>query len=255
MLKVISRKIVRKTLEMIKKLSDVEEDDEGEEEEEEEEDNNDLKEEEKTEEQKKKEAEERRQRRVDRYNEFWTQFGKNIKLGVIEDSPNRQKLAKLTRWYSSRNITALTSFDDYIDRAKTGQDNIYYIAGEDKNQLMKSPIIEGLLKKGYEVLLLDDPVDEFTFQHLNEYEKKKLVNVGKGDFKAPEDDDLTRRRNKKLKKVFQPLTDWWRKLLAESVDSVQISHRLVNDPIVIVSSESGYSANMERISKAQAYTN
>ena len=120
---------------------------------------------------------------------------------------------------------------------------------------MKSPIIEGLLKKGFEVLLLDDPVDEFTFQHLNEYEKKKLVNVGKGDFKPPEDDDLTRRRNKKLKKVFQPLTDWWRKLLSETVDSVQISQRLVNDPIVVVSSESGYSANMERISKAQAYTN
>jgi heat shock protein 90kDa beta len=254
MLKVISRKIVRKTLEMIKKLSDADEE-EGEEEEEEEEDTNDLKEEERTEEQKKKDAQERRQRKIDKYNEFFQQFGKNIKLGVIEDSANRQKLAKLTRWYSSRNTTELTSFDSYIERAKTGQDSIYFIAGEDKAQLMSSPIIEGLLKKGYEVLLLDDPVDEFTFQHLNEYEKKKLVNVGKGDFKAPEDDDLTRRKNKKLKKIFQPLTDWWRKLLAENVDSVQLSQRLVQDPIVIVSSESGYSANMERISKAQAYTN
>lgn len=254
MLKVISKKIVKKTLEMIKKLSETD-DDEGEEEEEEEEDNENLKEEEKTEEQKKRDQQERRQRKIDRYNEFFQQFGKNIKLGVIEDSANRQKLAKLTRWYSSRNTTELTSFDDYIERAKTGQDSIYFIAGEDKAQLMQSPIIEGLLKKGYEVLLLDDPVDEFTFQHLSEYEKKKLVNVGKGDFKAPEDDDLTRRKNKKLKKIFQPLTDWWRKLLSEHVDSVQLSQRLVQDPIVIVSSESGHSANMERISKAQAYTN
>lgn len=120
---------------------------------------------------------------------------------------------------------------------------------------MSSPVIEGLLKKGYEVLLLEDPVDEFTFQHLNEYEKKKLTNVGKGDFKTPEDDDQGRRKLKKLKQVFKPLTDWWRKLCAETVDSVVISQRLVNDPIVVVSSESGHSANMERISKAQAYSN
>lgn len=178
-----------------------------------------------------------------------------MKLGIIEDSANRQKLAKLTRWYSSRNTTELTSFDQYIERSKAGQDNIYFIAGDNKDTLLASPVIEGLLKQGYEVLLLEDPVDEFTFQHLNEYEKKKLVNVGKGDFKAPEDDDETRRRFKKLKQIFKPLTDWWRKLCSETVDSVAISQRLVDDPIVVVSSESGHSANMERISRAQAYSN
>lgn len=256
MLKVISRKVVRKTLEMLKNLADADGDDEDEDEGEEEEETDDgIKEEEKTDEQKKSELDARRQKRIDRYNEFYAQFGKNIKLGVIEDTANRQKLAKLTRWYSSNNLTELTSLDDYITRCKPGQDNIFYIAGEDKKQLMKSPIIQGLLKKNFEVLLLDDPVDEFTFQHLTEYEKKKLVNVGKGDFKQPEDDELTRQKFKKLKKIFKPLTDWWSKLLSETVDQVQISQRLVHDPIVAISSESGHSANMERISRAQAYSN
>ena len=88
---------------------------------------------------------------------------------------------------------------------------------------MKSPILQTLLKKGYEVLILDDPIDEYVFQHLTEYEKKKLVNVSKGDFKIPDDDDNSRRRVKQLKKVFQPLTEWWKKLLSDDVDSVTIS--------------------------------
>ena len=178
-----------------------------------------------------------------------------MKLGVIEDQQNRQRLAKLTRWYSSNNSTELISLDDYIGRVKPGQDSIYYIAGDDKAQLLKSPVIQGLLKQGYEVLLLDDPIDEYCFLHLTEYEKKSLINVGKGDFRTPEEGDSSRRRLKKLKKVFQPLTDWMRKLLADTVDTVSISSRLVNDPIVVVAGEGGSSANMERIVKAQAYSN
>nr|BAF33716.1 heat shock protein 92 [Paramecium caudatum] len=251
MLKVISRKIVKKILELFQDAASVDEDDEEDDTEEGEEDDSMA---ETTPEEQQRLKDEKKKKKVDDYNEFWKEYGKNIKLGVIEDSSNRQKLAELTRWYSSKNATDLTSFDDYIERAKPGQDSIYYLAGENKEQLMASPIIQGLLKKGYEVLLLDDPVDEFTFQHLNEYKQKKLVNVGKGDFKQPEDNDEQRKRQKALKKVFQPLTDWWRKLLSETVDSVIISQRLVEDPIIVVSSESGYSANMERISKAQAYS-
>jgi len=104
------------------------------------------------------------------------------------------------------------------------------------------------------VLLLDSPIDEFTFQHLTEYDKKKLVNVGKGEFKMPEDDDLERKKLKKLKKMFQPLTDWWKKILSSELENVQVSSRLVDDPCVIVSTDYGNSANMERISKAQAYS-
>ena len=120
---------------------------------------------------------------------------------------------------------------------------------------MKSPILQALLKKGYEVLLLDDPIDEFAFQHLSEYERKKLVNVAKGEFRFPDDDDSGRKKIKKIKKLYQPLTDWWRKQESNSLESVVVSQRLVDDPCVIVSSEHGYSANMERISKAQAYAN
>ncbi|CAD8112245.1 unnamed protein product [Paramecium sonneborni] len=298
MLKVISRKIVKKILELFQDSASYDDEDEEETEEGEEDDNMA----ETTPEEQQRLKDEKRKKKIDEYNEFWKEYGKNIKLGVIEDSSNRQKLAELTsmmttliwiinrfisiyqmiyinsrliqlisklsssiyqillyliyyfRWYSSKNSTDLTSFDDYIERAKPGQDSIYYLAGENKEQLLASPIIQGLIKKGYEVLLLDDPVDEFTFQHLNEYKQKKLVNVGKGDFKQPEDNDEQRKKLKALKKVFQPLTDWWRKLLSENVDSVVISQRLIEDPIIVVSSESGYSANMERISKAQAYS-
>ncbi|CAK72510.1 unnamed protein product (macronuclear) [Paramecium tetraurelia] len=296
MLKVISRKIVKKILELFQDAASYDDEDEEDTEEGEEDDNMA----ETTPEEQQRLKDEKRKKKIDEYNEFWKEYGKNIKLGVIEDSSNRQKLAELTsmlcnddkliwiingiisiyqssdltqhisnptlsiyqilylifyfRWYSSKNATELTSFDDYIERSKPGQDSIYYLAGENKEQLLSSPIIQGLIKKGYEVLLLEDPVDEFTFQHLNEYKQKKLTNVGKGDFKQPEDNDEQRKKQKALKKVFQPLTDWWRKLLSENVDSVVISQRLIEDPIIVVSSESGYSANMERISKAQAYS-
>lgn len=138
---------------------------------------------------------------------------------------------------------------------KTGQDSIYFIAGESKDVLMNHPALQKLLKKGYEVLLLDDPIDEFTFQHLSEYEKKKLSNIAKGDFKFPDDDDNERKRHKKLKKIFTPLTDWWKKIIPDELEKVEISQRLVDDPCVIVSTEYGQSASMERISKAQAYSN
>ena len=137
---------------------------------------------------------------------------------------------------------------------KPNQDSIYFIAGESKDVLLKSPAIQALIRSGHEILLLEDPIDEFCMQHLTEYEKKKMVNVAKESFKMPnEDAELAKKRLKKLKKLYQPLTDWWRQTLSDSLESVVISQRLVEDPCVIVASENGYSANMERISKAQAY--
>jgi len=161
----------------------------------------------------------------------------------------------LTRWHSTKDHNELTSFDDYIERMKEGQESIYFLGGESRELLLKSPTIQGLMKKGYEVLLLDDPVDEFCMQHLNEYEKKKLVNVGKGDFKMPQEDDVEKRRMKKLKKIYEPLTDWWKKTLSEQVENVVVSDKLVDDPVVVVASSHGYSAYMEKIQKAQAYGN
>merc|ERR1719240_1208398 len=101
----------------------------------------------------------------------------------------------------------MTSLDDYIYRGKKSQDSIYSLPGDDKEVMEKSPLIQGLVKRNYEVLLMDDPIDEYTMQHLGEYEKKKLVNVGKGEFKFPEDED-EKQKIKKLKKMYQPLTEW-----------------------------------------------
>jgi len=188
------------------------------------------------------------------YVKFWEQFGKNIKLGVIEDAGNRNKLAKLTRFYSTHDKNALTSLDDYIDRAKKSQDSIYFLSGESKEAILNSPLLQGLVKKNYEILLLDDPIDEYCMQHLSEYEKKKLVNVGKGDFKFPEDDE-DKNRLKKLKKMYQPLTEWLKNQYKDKVDNVNVSLKLVDDPMAVVSSENGFSASMERINKAQAFAN
>jgi heat shock protein beta len=144
--------------------------------------------------------------------------------------------------------------DDYIDRAKKSQESIYYLAGEDKDKILASPLIQGLVKRNYEVLLLDDPIDEYTMQHLSEYEKKKLVNIGKGDFKFPEDED-DKNKLKKLRKMYQPLTEWLKNQYKDKVDQVHVSLKLVDDPMMVVSSEMGYSASMERINKAQAFAN
>jgi len=201
-----------------------------------------------------KKKEEKKKELQDRYVKFWEQFGKNVKLGIIEDAGNRNKLAKLARFYSTHDKDNLTSLDDYIDRAKKSQNEIYFLSGEGKDAILSSPLIQGLIKRNYEVLLLDDPIDEYTMQHLSEYEKKKLVNIGKGDFKFPEDEE-DKNRIKKLKKMYQPLTEWLKTQYKDKADQVNVSLKLVNDPMAIVSSEHGYSASMERINKAQAFAN
>lgn len=261
MLKTIGRKLVKKVLEMLKKLSDakIDEDEDNEEEDDEEEDveetqQDQTKDETKVEdEEKQKEREKKKKEKIEKYNRFWNEFGKNIKLGIIEDASNRNRLAQLTRWHTSFNPKELSSLDDYIARMKPNQEYIYYIGGENKEILLKTPAIQSLLKKGYEVLLLDDPIDEFCLQNVYDYEKKMLVNVGKGTFVMPTDDETQKKKIKKLKKMYEPLTDWWKNLLKEKLDVVTISERLVDDPCIVVGSVYGQSATMERISKAQAY--
>lgn len=252
MLKVMGRKLVRKVLEMIRKLAEPDDEDD---EYEDDDDEDEKRETELTEEQKDALREEKRQKEEDmkkKYNSFWKEFGKNIKLGIIEDPGNRNKLAQLSRFYSTNDPRELTSLDEYISRASKTQEHIYYIGGESKETLLKNPLLQGLAKKGFEVLLLDDTIDEYAMQHLAEYEKKKLVNIAKGDFKFPED-ELERRKTKQLKKIYDPLTTWWRRVISDQVEAVTISQRLVEDPCAVVASEHGYSPNMERISRAQAF--
>lgn len=251
MVKVMSRSLTKKAIQMLLKMVVEKEDDsEDDDDEDEEEEKENKKDEEKKEEGEKKKP-------ILKYNKFWENFGKNIKLGVIEDVANRSKLAKLVRFYSTKNPKDLISLDQYIENMKPKQEFIYYIAGEDKEVLFKSPLIQKLIQRDIEVLLLDDPIDEFCIQNLAEYEKKKLKNVAKGDLKLwdDEDEDLAKRKEKKIQQEFSSLTAWWKKLLGDKVEKIEISKRLTDTPCIVVSSEHGYSASMERIQKAQAFTN
>ena len=263
MIKVMSNKLVKASIQIMIKLAvekDVDDDDDDEDDDDEEGDEEETEEE--TEEDKKEEEEEKKEdeekkddkKKESKYTKFFDNYGNIIKLGVIEDIQNRNKLAKLLRFYSTNNTEEYTSLDDYIKRMKPKQEQIFYIAGEDKETLAKSPLIQRILEKGGEVLLLDDPIDEFCVQNLAEYEKKKLKNVAKGELKLWDDDDETeKKKDKKIKEDFKKLIDWWKKLLEKKVENIEISKRLIETPCIIVSTEHGYSASMERIQKAQAF--
>ena len=192
---------------------------------------------------------------TNKYDKFWTNFGKNIKLGVIEDAANRNTLAKLLRFYSTKKIDKLISLDEYITRKKAKQDIIYYLAGDNKESLAKSPLIQKLKNNDIEVLLLDDPIDEYCMNSLAEYEKMKIQNAAKGEIKSFEDAEIEKKKLKKLQELYKPLTDWWKKHLGKRVEKVEVATRLTESPCVISTSEYGYSANMEKISRSQAFAN
>ncbi|CAL5040511.1 unnamed protein product [Urochloa decumbens] len=227
-LKTIKKKLIRKALDMIRKIAEEDPDEYS---------NKDKTDEEKSEMEEKK----------GQYAKFWNEFGKSIKLGIIEDATNRNRLAKLLRFESTKSDGKLASLDEYISRMKSGQKDIFYITGSSKEQLEKSPFLERLTKKNYEVIYFTDPVDEYLMQYLMDYEDKKFQNVSKEGLKLGKDSKL-----KELKESFKELSDWWKKALEnENVDSVKISNRLHNTPCVVVTSKYGWSANMEKIMQAQ----
>jgi heat shock protein beta len=191
MVKVMSKKLVRKAIEMVRSMAEEEEEDdddeydedaeekkEGEEKDSEDKDDDKEKDDESKD---KKDAAKEEDDSEDKYGTFWQHFGKNIKLGVIEDASNRNKLAKLLRFYSTHDTEALTNLDEYISRMKPDQDTILYLPGDSKEAILKSPILKKYQKKGYEVLLMADPIDEFCTQHLSEYEKRKVKSIAKDD--------------------------------------------------------------------------
>jgi len=261
MIKVMSKKLVRKAIDMIRQLAE----DDEEEEEDDDENNEDGEgkekkegEEEKEEDAEGKETEEKKddEEEEDKYEKFWKHFGKNIKLGVIEDSSNRNKLAKLLRFHSTADPEKLTSLDDYISRMKSDQDTILYLPGDSKDAILRSPILKKYVSKGYEVLLMHDPIDEFCTQHLTEYEKRKVKSVAKDDLNLIDnDDEQAKKKLQKLKEMYKPLTDWWKKFLGKDVEKVVISNKLVDDPLFILTSQYGFSATMEKVNKAQAFQN
>jgi len=188
---------------------------------------------------------------VDDFKKFYEQFGKNLKLGIHEDSQNRKKLADLLRYHSSKSGEELTSLKDYVTRMKEGQKDIYYITGESKKQLEASPFIESCKKRGYEVLFMTDPIDEYAMQQLKDYEEKKFVCLTKDGVKFEESEDEKKKKEEE-KASFENLTKLIKEILGDKVEKVILSDRIVNSPCILVTGEYGWSANMERIMKAQA---
>jgi len=185
------------------------------------------------------------------YKKFYEQFSKNIKLGIHEDTTNRMKLADLLRYHTSKSGDEQISYKEYCDRMKEGQKDIYYITGESKEAVAASPFLETLKKKGYEVLYMVDPIDEYAVQQLKEYDGKKLKCVTKEGLELEETEE-EKKSFGELKTSFEPLCKLMKEVLHDKVDKVVVGQRISDSPCVLVTSEYGWSANMERIMKAQA---
>merc|ERR1711963_805810 len=211
LLKVIKKKLVRKTLDMIKKISD------------------------------------------DKYGEFWKEYSTNIKLGGIEDTANRTRLAKLLRFTSSNG--KLTSLAEYVERMKDKQENIFYVAGGSKEEVEKSPFVGRLIKKGYEVLYLTEAVDEYAISALPEFEGKKFQNVAKEGFNIDGDTDAAKERRAALDEKFDPLMKWLGEdALKDHILNAKVSERLENEPAALITSKFGWTANMQKIIQSQTHS-
>lgn len=185
------------------------------------------------------------------FKQFYETFGKNLKFGIHEDSANRKKLAELLRFYSTKSGDDLTSLKDYVTRMKEDQKEIYFISGESRKAVENSPFIEALKKRGYEVLYMTEPIDEYMVQQLKEFDDKKLVNVTKEGLKLEETEEEKKKKEDE-KKANENLCKVVKEVLGDKVEKVILSERLVNSPCVLVTGEFGWSANMERIMRAQA---
>jgi len=187
----------------------------------------------------------------DNYKKFYEQFSKNMKLGIHEDSTNRKKLAGHLRYFSSASGDEMCSLGDYVSRMKENQKDIYYITGESKEVVGTSSFVERLKKRGLEVIYMTEPIDEYVVQQLKEFDGKNLVSVTKEGLELPED-EAEKKKMEADKEKFEPLCKVMKDILDKKVEKVVVSSRLVSSPCCIVTSQYGWTANMERIMKAQA---
>ncbi|CAE8641444.1 unnamed protein product [Polarella glacialis] len=251
-MKVISKKLVRKVLELMKKLAKDEESGGDDDEEKEEGDETEVKKESKDEE--------------GTWTKFWKEFNKNLKMGCYEDDSNRSKLSKLLRYYTTKSDGKEISLDKYLDRMQESQESIYYMSGDSLDVMKKAPALQIFMKKDIEVLMLSDHLDEPCLQKLADYEGKKFVSIQKADVKLDESEE-EKKRFAKVKDMYKPLTDWWKKKLTDlteggamkdagvKIEKVEISKRLTSSPVVVVTSQFGYSAQQEKVMKSQAFQN
>jgi len=187
----------------------------------------------------------------DNYKKFYEQFSKNLKLGIHEDSTNRKKLAGFLRYHTSASGDEHCSLADYVSRMKENQKDIYYITGESRDVVQTSAFVERLKKRGFEVVYMTEPIDEYVVQQLKEYDGKNLVSVTKEGLELPEDEE-EKKKFEESKTKFEPLCKVMKDILDKKVEKVVVSNRLVSSPCCIVTSQFGWTANMERIMKAQA---
>merc|ERR550532_558742 len=255
-MKVISKKLVRKVLELMKKLA---KEGDGDDEEEKDEDDERAGDSEKEEKKDKKDDE-------STWLKFWKEFNKNLKMGCYEDDSNRSKLSKLLLFITTKSEGKEINLDKYLDRMQESQESIYYMSGESLEVMHKAPALQMFKKKDIEVLMLSDHLDEPCIQKLADYEGKKFVSIQKADVKLDETEE-EKKRFTKLKDMYKPLSDWWKDKLTDltekgamkdagvKIEKVEVSKRLTDSPVVVVTSQFGYSAQQEKVMKAQAFQN
>ena len=233
-LRVMSKKLVRKAIAMLRKMAEECEEDEDDDEDE----------------QATEEGDEDESPKECRYDGFYEEFGKSLKLGILNDSTNKKKLSKLLRFETSKSEGKKIGLQEYVENMPESQEHIYFITGQDITEVKKSPFIERLTRKGVEVVYMVDPLDEYVVNQLNEFDGIKLQSVSKEGLEVSQS-EAAKAKEKELKEEFKDFSKWLADKLGNKVSKVEVSNRLAQSPCILVTSKYGWSANMERIMKAQ----